>query len=722
MSRPAAGAVPAPGLLPGLALGLEIAGFALILLSPSGFLAPVVDVVASSALLLGTAALFLERSAGPAPALPRNLLVLAPLLLLLVAVVAREPLTLERAAAALRLAALAAGGLTLRILVARFGLRMAGLRALVAVSTLLCLFAVAERCWVGEVTRTALLEPDGPGARSLAPEDLAFVRSTRPAATFVQANGFAGFLLLVLPLVAIALFRACRRGAGRRIAAPASLLTIHATAFGLARSRGAILALAVQTSLLAALLALWAGAGGLDRTARAFRALARATLLLAVAGGLLVALALALAGLRIPFLTGSFLATARLRLGYADAAIAMIRENFPRGVGILGFRDAFPRYRAGGAGDAVHAHNSYLELIAEWGLPGLLIVLAGAALLLRALRRPLEAQDPPVPQGAALRWTFGPALGAAFLAPLLHPFTSFIAPVLPGAGPWLDALLLPALLALGLVATRSASRVGSAPEAGLLRAAALTGLAGFALHCAVDFDASLEGVAAAAVLVAALCPPPGSPAPAPRLPRRAAIPALAALLVLPAVLVPCSSVFGAAIRSTRALPGISAADRPIRDRVRLRDAARMAHLPDPRLDAALARATIREARFLEVEDLAAVAQRLEERPEIAAGDAALSLLAARLAELRFERLPSGEEAPRAEAALALRHAFDRALFLHPRHPRLAFRAARFLRAEGDPRSGALAEVALRESSRAPRESDRLMEAERLEAEAWLQDR
>lgn len=719
MSRSAAGAAPAPGLLPRLALGSLVAGFVLILLSPSGFLAPVVDVVASSALLLGAAALFLERSAGPAPALPRTLLALAPILALIVALASREPLTLECAATALRLAALALGGLTLRVLVTRFGLCAAGLRVLVAVSTLLCLFALAERCWIGEIARAALLEPDRPGDRPLAPEDMAFVRSTRPAATFVQANGFAGFLLLVLPLVAIALLRACRDGSVRRIAAPAALFAVHATAFGLARSRGAILALLVQASLLSALLALWAGAGGLDRLARILRALARATLLIAVAGGLL--LALALAGLRIPFLTASFLATARLRLGYADAAVAMIRENFPRGLGLLGFRDAFPRYRAGGAGDAVHAHNSYLELIAEWGLPGLLIVLVAIAMLLRALSRPLEAQDPPAAHGVALRWTFGAALGSAFLAPILHPFTSFIAPVLPGAGPWLDALLLPALLALGLVATRSAPRFGSPPEPGLLRAAALTGLAGFALHSAVDFDASLEGVAAAAVLVATLCPPPGFPVASPRLSRRGTIPALAALIVLPAVLVPCSSVFDAALRSTRALPGLSGSDRPIGDRIRLRDAATVPHLPDPRLDLALARAAIREARFLDIADLASVTSRLEEQPEIAAGDAALSLLAARLAEMRFERLRPGEEAPRAEAALALRRAFDRALFVHPRHARLAFRAARFLRAEGDPRSAALAGVALRESSRAPRETDRLTEAERLEAEAWLRD-
>ena len=76
-----------------------------------------------------------------------------------------------------------------------------------------------------------------------------------------------------------------------------------------------------------------------------------------------------------------------------SAAVCMLREHPINGVGVRGFRDAFPGcdpqpgvVAAWGTGVALHAHQIVLEVLSETGLVGLMIWLAGAALALRAWR------------------------------------------------------------------------------------------------------------------------------------------------------------------------------------------------------------------------------------------------------------------------------------------------------------------------------------------------
>ena len=76
-----------------------------------------------------------------------------------------------------------------------------------------------------------------------------------------------------------------------------------------------------------------------------------------------------------------------------SAAVCMLREHPINGVGVRGFRDAFPGcdpqpgvVAAWGTGVALHAHQIVLEVLSETGLVGFMIWLAGAALALRAWR------------------------------------------------------------------------------------------------------------------------------------------------------------------------------------------------------------------------------------------------------------------------------------------------------------------------------------------------
>ncbi|MFN7182805.1 MAG: O-antigen ligase family protein [Thermomonas haemolytica] len=81
------------------------------------------------------------------------------------------------------------------------------------------------------------------------------------------------------------------------------------------------------------------------------------------------------------------------RLRIWSAALCMLREHPVNGVGVRGFRAAFPacdpqpgQAPAWGEGAALHAHQLVLEVASETGLIGLLLWLAGAALAWRAWR------------------------------------------------------------------------------------------------------------------------------------------------------------------------------------------------------------------------------------------------------------------------------------------------------------------------------------------------
>ncbi len=76
-----------------------------------------------------------------------------------------------------------------------------------------------------------------------------------------------------------------------------------------------------------------------------------------------------------------------------SAALCMVRAHPLNGVGAREFRNAFPQcdpahgqYAAWGAGPALHAHQLVLEILAETGVLGLLLWLAGAAMAWRAWR------------------------------------------------------------------------------------------------------------------------------------------------------------------------------------------------------------------------------------------------------------------------------------------------------------------------------------------------
>ncbi|MFQ5669628.1 MAG: O-antigen ligase family protein [Acidobacteriota bacterium] len=197
----------------------------------------------------------------------------------------------------------------------------------------------------------------------------------------VLPSVFASLLFLALP-VSVGLASAAR-GLARLAWGMAALLS--GVAVLLTRSHGALLAAA-----LAAIL--WGAAGrGISRRWM----LCGAAIL--VAGFFLVVQAR----------EGVILSPANaqgplaLRGRNLIAATRMILQHPIAGVGGDGFGSAYPAYRRSGDNETRFAHNTYLQAVAEHGLPMLLPVALGLVMLLGAIRRVGTRGAPP-------------AVGAAF--------------------------------------------------------------------------------------------------------------------------------------------------------------------------------------------------------------------------------------------------------------------------------------------------------------------
>lgn len=230
----------------------------------------------------------------------------------------------------------------------------------------------------------------------------------RAFGSFGQPNPFAGFMGLCVALGAGALWGALaawwaafRRGAaGVRQAAPVvgyGLLTaLPAAALLASWSRGAWMGAGAAVVVMALCLPrrLWQGA--------LLIAVVAALALLLWAGGRLPGavverltdftdLAAALRDVRGVDIDNANYAEIE-RLAHWQAAVAMADDHPWLGVGFGNYEPAYPAYRLMNWSDALgHAHNYYLNLLAETGWIGLiaylLLWLAAALMTLRALRR-----------------------------------------------------------------------------------------------------------------------------------------------------------------------------------------------------------------------------------------------------------------------------------------------------------------------------------------------
>ena len=258
----------------------------------------------------------------------------------------------------------------------------------------------------------------------------------RAHSVFVTPNTFAGFLIVALP-AGIALVMTSR-GALRRAA---GLLTAAIFAgLVLSQSRGAWVAGAVGLLLL-----LWQLARQ-GRVRRPHRAMAGLALAATVAAAAVLVLS---PGLRERTLSSATLAE---RLLYWQAAGRMAVDSFPLGTGLDSYHLAYPAYQPAALAGTTqcYAHNDYLQLAAELGPVGLVLLLwllwrvAGAA-------RRVQGQDTAPPETPLLA-----ACVAGAAAGLLHSAVDF--------NLYVPATALSIFLCLGVVAAAGCGLSGVSGE------------------------------------------------------------------------------------------------------------------------------------------------------------------------------------------------------------------------------------------------------------------
>ena len=224
---------------------------------------------------------------------------------------------------------------------------------------------------------------------------------------FVYHNHFAGFVELVAPFGLALLFSG--RVPKDQVPALGLFTIVPIAALVLSASRGGITSFLLEVGLLALLLQAPAERG---------KRLLKAACLVMVTGVLLGWLGISATVQRFEQLFGSD-APANRRLSLSADAWQIFVHHPWTGTGLGTFETAYPRYASFYDGLRVdHAHNDYLELLANTGLIGGLFGLAFVAFLFWFGYANLRSQHP----GA--RAFYGGAL-AACAGILLHSFVDF---------------------------------------------------------------------------------------------------------------------------------------------------------------------------------------------------------------------------------------------------------------------------------------------------------
>lgn len=323
-------------------------------------------------------------------------------------------------------------------------------------------------------------------------------------ATFFLSTTLCGFLTMILP-VPLLLFLSSLRKANFKWSAstiPAVLSAIILIAIALTGSKGGWLALIASLFLIAfyylfvrkkrrlRIASFWRAAG------ISFACIIGLCVLLYFAGyAWLFSSLYHKAYIWLVFST-------HVRIGYWLSALRMIFANL-LGVGAANFADNYPLYKLPWAGEVKMAHNSYLEICAEFGILGLVSYLAMWLLAARRLLKPLpdtfktaSLETADIPAGEKTL-TFWAAIGGILSFALFYCLGLFFS--IPYSL-WNEVVLW-AVLWLILFLLLSRKNIFDSP---VLPVALAAGLLSFLLHSVMDFDFSSHGINLTVMVVLAL--------------------------------------------------------------------------------------------------------------------------------------------------------------------------------------------------------------------------
>jgi len=333
---------------------------------------------------------------------------------------------------------------------------------------------------------------------------LARAQAGEPFATFTYQNSFGAFLILIIPLFMVMLYL------GRRvmlIITGGLVLILLATG-----SKGALISLAIPLMFMGYYLP-----GRFSKHARILLAI----VILAV------------------FVVAGIMGYAQMsdslnvRLGYLDATVKIIRDNPLNGVGLNQFGNSYLYYKSADAGEVLKAHNDYLQIASEMGIPALLVFLAIWFIILKSISRPArpvrndssgynneqtfaEKSVASISNGARQMTVTdchsdGPAFsGTRRILPYIFGagFALFLSEVFQSPLVALDIPLLPTVIAflLWLVTFRFLYHYLSTGilTTDILRIGLFAGLLAFLIHCLADFNLYVQGLSMSVWFVAAI--------------------------------------------------------------------------------------------------------------------------------------------------------------------------------------------------------------------------
>ncbi len=226
---------------------------------------------------------------------------------------------------------------------ARPGLLVAGLFGGLAGELLLL---IGQGTWERAALQRAFRDdPNLVGRDDLREQFAVRVGSWRLEGSFLLANTLAAYLITLWPLLADLTWRC--RGPARWTAG--TLLVLASGGLAFSGSKAGILALLVALAVTGVLLI----------PAWRWRAAI-------IAGALAICAAAAL----VPWVRTHVAASADVRVGYWQAACAMVAERPWSGFGLDGFESAFPRLKPAWVEDTIFAHQETLQAAADLGCAG----------------------------------------------------------------------------------------------------------------------------------------------------------------------------------------------------------------------------------------------------------------------------------------------------------------------------------------------------------------
>lgn len=339
-----------------------------------------------------------------------------------------------------------------------------------------------------EMDPTAALRKTGMTERDL-PALLQRTIDKRVFSTFVLPNSLAGFLVLLIP-PSVLLLVSARRGVPRLLLGGSLAVLLLGLFFTFSKGGWLAGALVLLVFLVSR------GRAWLPRRWRP---------MLGVVLGIGVLFAAAL--ISFPRLMEHVTATssrlgpsAAVRLQYWAAGVGMWRSHPVFGVGPGNFENHYTRHMSVASEETTHAHNDYVELLAECGPLAAAAYVAFWLIAFTAAIRRRESPVDPEPTSRVPRGLFPTAgvLGvvlAAFCGAALTMWDSSI----------LNLLSVAVFAALWWLAYWLSGRYGEGGgRHSALTVALLFGLLGFVLHSAVDLNLYVEGLAYVAFIAAGL--------------------------------------------------------------------------------------------------------------------------------------------------------------------------------------------------------------------------